>query len=290
MAGPHNLPAASGAIDPAVLVRFDNANVVLDFGQAALGGNYGSWLQSRQAASLGNVGPILLNPNGGGVGVNAPQAIYGALHVRVFAENNTFFSNQGGFPTIGTINDAGSAWQDTLLHAAVAIKPLTDNAISMGNSVRRWNALWAVNGAIQTSDARAKTDIKDSALGLDFINTLRPVSYKWIVGRNKVDRVPSEASTDGTGYVDVVTPIPGIRDHYGLIAQDVAASVQAAGVTDFGGYVNPQWVDETNPVSDGSVDLGLRYDEFIAPIIKAVQELSAKVVALEAQVAALTPV
>ena len=35
------------------------------------------------------------------------------------------------------------------------------------------------NGTINTSDERLKKDIQDSDLGLDFINKLRPVSYKF---------------------------------------------------------------------------------------------------------------
>jgi hypothetical protein len=64
-----------------------------------------------------------------------------------------------------------------------------DNAYTWGASGKKWSAIWAANGTIQTSDARKKTQIKESELGLDFIEKLNPVSYKWIVGGNKVDSI-----------------------------------------------------------------------------------------------------
>jgi hypothetical protein len=60
-----------------------------------------------------------------------------------------------------------------------------------------------------------------------------------------------------------------------LIAQEVKIAVDAAGV-DFGGWVLS---DKDDPDSQQA----LRYDQFIAPLIKAVQELSAKVQLLESK-------
>ena len=62
----------------------------------------------------------------------------------------------------------------------------------------------------------------------------------------------------------------GVRKHYGLIAQEVKEALDKAGVEDFGGWVNQE--DNTQ---------ALRYEEFIAPLIKAVQELSARIKAIE---------
>lgn len=135
-----------------------------------------------------------------------------------------------------------------------------DNSFSMGSSSNRFTAIYATSGTVNTSDAREKTNIAVSDLGLDFINTLTPRSYKWINRQN----VPNEA---GTGVV----PTPGVRTHYGLIAQEVET---ALGGKDFAGFVY-------DPEDD---HYGLRYDQFIAPLIKAIQELNAKVEALTAEV------
>jgi hypothetical protein len=68
---------------------------------------------------------------------------------------------------------------------------------------------------------------------------------------------------------------PGIRDHYGLIAQEVKSAIDLSGVEDFGGW---QLDDKNDPFSDQ----GLVYHQFISPIIKAIQEISTRLDALEA--------
>ena len=132
--------------------------------------------------------------------------------------------------------------------------PGSDNSSTNGSSARRWSAIWAASGTIQTSDEREKTDIIDSPLGLDFILAQRPVAYKFKIGGNDV-------TVDEEGK-EVVTPRPGQRQHFGLLAQHVK---QTIGDTDFGGWI------KTDP-SDVDSSEGLRYDEFISPLIKAIQE------------------
>jgi hypothetical protein len=146
---------------------------------------------------------------------------------------------------------------------------ISDNAYTMGASGQRWSAIWSANGTIQTSDEREKKDITNTDLGLDFISNLRPVCYKWKVGQNVVTREPDGLDENGNEQFKIVkTPREGTRVHYGLIAQEVK---QVLGNKDFGGYIH----DEDTDIK------GLRYDQFIAPLIKAIQELSAKVTALE---------
>jgi hypothetical protein len=58
-----------------------------------------------------------------------------------------------------------------------------------------------------------------------------------------------------------------------LIAQQVKAACDAAGV-DFGGYQN-------HSLKGGEDVLSLGYEELIAPLIKAVQQLSAEVAELK---------
>jgi hypothetical protein len=154
------------------------------------------------------------------------------------------------------VSPNGTDWIDALLvdnasgdvTTAGAVLPATDNALTLGASGARWSAVWAATGTIATSDARQKTDIVPCDLGLDFLLALNPVRYRWRDGE---------------------------RPHYGLIAQEVRAALDASGVADFGGYV------KATP-SDPQSEEGLRYAEFIAPLITAVQTLAARVAALEA--------
>jgi|688.fasta_scaffold192195_2 hypothetical protein len=153
------------------------------------------------------------------------------------------------------------------LQLGAITKPDSDNAYTLGASGARWSAVWAVNGTIQTSDVNAKTEIIDSPLGLDFIESLRPVAYKFKVGGNIIDRDAADSSKV------TITAVPGKRQHFGLIAQEVKTALPAG--VDFGGWV---LTDAADPDSEQ----GLRYEEFIAPLIKAVQELKAELDAIKA--------
>ena len=115
---------------------------------------------------------------------------------------------------------------------------------------------------ITPSDLNLKTNIESSDLGLNFINSLNPVKYKYIVGDTVTTFDP-----DGN---QIETPVAGARTHYGLIAQEVKEAVDGSGAEDFGGWILKE--DQSQ---------ALRYEQFIAPLIKAVQELSTRVAQLE---------
>ena len=234
-----------------------------------------------------------------GAGSGAATGYFGtggsAVGNATFA-GNFVIGTQSASPVVVATSDVGRLMIDASGNTA----PYADNAYSCGKSSNRFTAVYAVTGTIQTSDVREKTAIVDSSLGLDFINTLRPVSYKWRVGSNEVTAVPdgfenvviSEAYTDESGtehpaiiemrpkFREVITPKPGKRTHYGLIAQEVKAALTAAGCDDFAGYIKTD-------VSDPDSLEGLRYDQFIAPLIRAVQELSNGNSVLAARVAVL---
>ena len=177
----------------------------------------------------------------------------------------------------------------TVIYAYVSsagLRPQTDNTVPLGRSDTRFSAIWATNGTIQTSDARLKTDITPSTLGLNFITKLRPVSYKWIEGgREAVNMTPEDIQYYKENPVPVTffpqpPPVPGKRTHYGLIAQEVKQVLDELQVPDFGGWI-------INDVNDPESTQSLRYDEFISPLIKATQELIDINNSLEARIEAL---
>jgi hypothetical protein len=164
--------------------------------------------------------------------------------------------------------------------------PNSDNTYNLGQATsagyganRRWQRLYSNNTTISTSDVRLKTDVSDSPLGLDFINALRPVNYKWIVGRQEV-AVDSEGKSIIIGETAEGKPIfqmdeiPGSRLHYGFIAQEVKQVLDSTNAPDFAGWVQ-------DDLSDPDSTQSLSYEQFIAPLTKAVQELTARVIALE---------
>ena len=136
-----------------------------------------------------------------------------------------------------------------------SINPLTTNSINVGGAANLWSTVYANSGTITSSDQRLKTNITPSNLGTNFISQLNPVSYKWLEGAN----VPNEDST--------VTIRPGKRRFYGFLAQDVKQTLDDLSVNDFAGWV---LTDTANPDSAQ----GLRYTEFVSPIIKSIQEIN----------------
>ena len=200
----------------------------------------------------------LLNHDGAGHQLKLNKAAAGDTASLLFQ------SNWSGRAEMGLMGDNhwrikvspdGSAWSDAIAVDASTnavsitgvLRPVSDNAVTLGASGARWSAVWSATGTIQTSDARDKTSIAPSDLGLDFIRLLDPVRFRWKDGDE--------------------------RTHYGLIAQQVSAVAVRLDV-DFGGHV---LAGPDDPESRQA----LRYDQFIAPLVKAVQELAIRLEALE---------
>jgi hypothetical protein len=196
-----------------------------------------------------------------------PAANSVLLGFKINGSSKGYLFHDGG--TFQIVSDGST---DIAMFPNSAVKAGADNAYTMGASGARWSAIWAANGTIQTSDARQKKDITPTKLGLDFIMQLNPVSYKWKNGGNKVET--SEAENENEVVKRTLTPISGKRTHYGLIAQEVK---EVLGDIDFGGYVHDEETDT----------MALRYDQFISPLIKAIQEQQAQIEELKAQITEL---
>jgi hypothetical protein len=161
------------------------------------------------------------------------------------------------------------------------LKPYTDNVFRFGDASHRWNHVVAYDvyshdGSVHTSEASEKTDVIDTPLGVDFIKELRPVQYRWI---------------DGT------------RSHQGFIAQDVETVLDStAGMTASAqGMWCVEQVDTTTDVNEDVLDgdgnvvgverttvpgeqferQSLRYNELMAPMVKALQEIVTRLEVLE---------
>ncbi|KAF5059855.1 Chaperone of endosialidase [anaerobic digester metagenome] len=91
-----------------------------------------------------------------------------------------------------------------------------------------------------TSDRRWKENVQTSELGLSFINALHPVSY---VRKNDENH----------------------KTEFGFIAQELEETLQEFKVTNSGILT-----------SDDDGMLSLRYNDLIAPMVKAIQELKAE--------------
>jgi len=124
----------------------------------------------------------------------------------------------------------------------------------------------------RTSDERIKKDIQTNTdCGLDFINDLRTVTYKW--------KAPSEQPEEFLSYNADKTEASYTDKMYGFIAQEVKQALDDHNITDFNGW-------HVTSEAQGSQQ-GVSYEMFVMPLVKAVQELSAEVETLKTKVAAL---
>ena len=122
------------------------------------------------------------------------------------------------------------------------------------------------------SDGRYKKNITENVPGLNFINKLRPVTYHLNVHDiDKKLRVTEDKLTSGEADKKEKTL------YTGFVAQEVEKAANEIGY-DFSGVSKPE---------NDSDFYGIRYTDFIMPLVKSVQELSAQNDSLKATNASL---
>lgn len=163
---------------------------------------------------------------------------------------NTILGNSAG--SSGT-NDLTTGSNNTIIgYNAASSSATVSNEITLGNSSIATLRCQATT-ITALSDARDKANIAPLAVGMQFVQYLKPVSFDW-------------AMRDG-GRV-------GVPD-MGFIAQDLQEAQLQAGV------VIPGLVYESDPEQ-----LGASYGKLLPVLVKALQELAAEVATLKAQIAA----
>ena len=180
-------------------------------------------------------------------------------------------TNQGLY-AIAVGRSAGVEDQpDESIAIGIGSSPSSNGEIYIGSSD---SSVFIGDGQVQAiSDLRDKTNVADSNLGLNFIMQLQPKSWT----ANTRDHL--EPNNDSKR-------IKGSRPHYGFIAQDVKKAMNSLG-TDFAGYC--ELVHAATPAHKERVKdrLTLRYQEFIGPIVKAMQEQQAMIDELKKEVLTL---
>jgi hypothetical protein len=213
----------------------------------------------------GSVGGMFSTSNAAGSGVEASNSAGGvALNVlgKIQINNTTLVANLNAerwngytsdkyariFPTnSGTANASGSGLN---LFGSTSTGIAGAYVGTSGSS----NVVTFEVQASSPSDVRLKEEIENTDLGLEFVNQLRPVSYKL-----KHD--------------------PKHQKGYGFIADEVEELV---GLDSSLVYFEPDW-----KVGDIKGYKTIHYPSYVAVLTKAVQELSAKVDAMQEEIAAL---
>ena len=262
---------------------------------------------SSQQSTAYNVG-IGYNLFQGATGAQQNIAIgYGAMNTATSAIWNTAVGYQAGmYISMGQNN---TAIGPNSLNTNADYSYVTGIGYQAGvtgnyqNQIGGPSSTTYVYGTVQNrSDIRDKADIRDTELGLEFISKLRPVDYKWDMREDYIDPLPEIINTpenatkeesleifnrnkelkEAWGEKNDINLINNdgthkrSRYHHGLIAQEVKQTIDELGI-DFGGF-------QDHTINEGKDVLSIGYDELIAPMIKAIQELKAEVEALKQQI------
>ncbi len=163
--------------------------------------------------------------------------------------NTAFGSFTGGANTTGSGNTFIGYNADASAGSLVNATAIGSGAVvDASNKVRIGNDnVTVIGGTVawsNLSDMRTKKDIREIGLGLDFITSLRPVEFRMKEGDDRIN--------------------------LGFIAQDVEALL--------GNKYSVIGIGE-----DNDRILSLRYTDFIAPLVKAVQEQQTEIADLKAR-------
>ena len=201
------------------------------------------------ARNNGVVSNLFLNKSGGnliqcvedgyvGIGTASPLSkldVVGSIR----ASGNLRVTGTIGFNSTESLLDGGSF----TIASNSNIDHETDDLDGLGTSAKRWVDLWAVDGTINTSDAREKSNVKNLEYGIKDVMKLRPVSYTWIKNPERGTKL-------------------------GLIAQELQEVIPEV-VRDWERKADEK-TGERKVVP--SVRLGVMYDDIIPVLISGIQD------------------
>ena len=218
---------------------------------------------------------VLIGPSTGSAGAISgnDNTCVGEQAGRVLAggENNTYIGSKAGVESTSGANN-------TCLGHDAGRTGSPGGSIGTGSNNLHLGDENVTSCQIQTdwtvaSDQRDKTDFTALDIGLDFVNALKPYTYKW----DKRIRYVSEEDRD-TINLDTITHDGTHKEDWldiGFKAQEVEALEKTAG------YKIADKTNLTTSLTGDGKQYGIKYSNFVPILVKAVQELSAKVKALE---------
>jgi hypothetical protein len=179
------------------------------------------------------------NPVGAFVGRGGTSAITGRSAVSLEIYDGTTAAYETAIEARGSVND---------------IIPGTDNKWDLGDASFRYKEVFAVNGVINTSDAREKQDIEN----LSDAEKRVAVAVKGLV---KKFRFKDAVAKKGNNA----------RIHIGVVAQEVVAAFQSEGLdpTRYGIVCYDEWDANEEQETLAGNRYGIRYEQLLAFVIAA---------------------
>ena len=252
---------------------------------------YSSLYQNTTGSHIVAIGPVTLQSNTSGdynIGIGGESLNYNTtgshntaigyktLEVNKTGDYNTAIGEYAG--PIGLLNNLTNT---TALGYSAFI--YQSNQVRVGNT-----SVTSIGGYANwtnVSDGRFKKNINENVPGLDFIKMLKPVTYNLdIKGINnflaKDQQVKDASGNENYKLVEDEKAITQKEKELqtGFVAQEVEQAAKKLGY---------QFSGVDVPANDKGL-YGLRYAEFVVPLVKAVQELSAMNDALSGEVNELT--
>ena len=173
--------------------------------------------------------------------------------------NNTFIGAQAEANSTGTFNSVVIGNQ---------ARATASNQVRLGNTFT--TSIGGFVGFTNLSDGRYKKNIQETVKGIDFIMKLRPVMYQFDMERldqklypgKKMDELSAKSAKES-----------GKTVFSGFVAQEVEQAARDAGY-DFSGVDKPKNENDF---------YGLRYADFVVPLVKAMQEQQLMITELKKQ-------
>jgi hypothetical protein len=177
----------------------------------------------------------------------------GALQSNTTGNNNTALGHIANVSS-GNLSNATAIGNIATVSASNRVRIGNSSVSRIGGQVA-WTNL---------SDGRIKENVQEAVPGLSFISQLRPVTYT--LNTRKQDEITMQAMPDSIKEKRMLSDADYLESssivRTGFIAQEVEAAAQKVGF-DFDGVSTP----------DNETDLyGIRYAEFVVPLVKAMQE------------------
>jgi hypothetical protein len=245
-------------------------NITNGAGSGSISLQGGSILFQNSFVGIGGAPGASLHVVGGNIGLNGANGI--AFRMEIPNYNNStgasaiYSSGTDALRFVGeadpnvqrpivfgyhTVNDRNQTWNPkfSVNSFTGTIYPNADNSSSCGISGNRWNAVWAANGAIQTSDSNVK-DATPLSYGIHEILQMRTIKYKW---KSQAD-LPEDDPAKNFEY-------------YGFCADELAP-------------LFPELVYNEDPTAP----VQMNYSELLPVVVNALKEEHASAVTLKATV------
>jgi hypothetical protein len=173
---------------------------------------------------------------------------------------------------VGANNDVNGAGYYNVIAIGQGVVCTASSQARIGNSAT--NSIGGYADWTNFSDGRYKKNIREGVKGLDFIMRLRPITYNLDVTGIR-SHLGQQSPADAGTQQSIAAREREVLS--GFAAQEVEAAAASSGYA-FSGVDKPKNANDF---------YGLRYGDFVVPLVKAVQEQQQMIAALQQKTAAL---